>query len=690
MNKFFSIAILLFLWSGVNATPIAPGDFEKYFKLLPKPQKVEFSAGRGFSPASLKLLHLDGLNQRPAVEQLLSALPLSGASGKGVLTLSLKQNAKLPASPEGYLLEIKNGQITISAKAAAGLFYGCQTLLQLLEDSRDQQIEIPACTITDFPSVPYRAVHLDLKHHLDIIGYYYNLIDGLARVKINAVIVEFEDKLRYREAPVVGASHAISIEEFAAISRYAKERNIEISPLVQGLGHASFILKHDEYKKLRENPQSDWSFSPLDSATYELQFSLYRDAMAATPGGKYLHVGGDEVADLGMSELSKKSGMNPFELQMYWLNKVCAFASANNRIPIFWDDMQWKLAGLYQTTYDREVPNSTVDSLWKINRQKLDENIGLFPKNCIYMRWSYDFPNIPGNLNAIDWYNSHGLKSMAATAAQFYWPLMPAHHSNFQSIKEFCKITIDKKLDGILCTAWDDASPHLETGWRGYYNFASLSWNFQDINMDDSHSMFRHRFYSPALNNNSFEFQDTLEKSLTFWENALLDSGWRSIKPINSYLIELPNPSKPGEWSKKYKTKIDRAKEEAERYSLIKERIRKSINLARRGHYSLEIMNQINELQIYSANLILLLEKYDNGKTDAEKKNTKVKVSGYADSFSSIRRQLEDVYSKTRLLNNPKDYILDQNYHSHLANMTNNTGWMFTCELAFNEKIKGW
>src|SRR5678809_969734 len=110
----------------------------------------------------------------------------------------------------------------------------------------------------------------------------YDMIDRLAQIKINAIIVEFEDKLRYRKSPLVGASDAISIEEFAAISKYAKERNIEISPLVQGLGHASFILKHPEYKDLRDDTTSDWSFDPLNPKTYDLQFSLYKDCLLYT------------------------------------------------------------------------------------------------------------------------------------------------------------------------------------------------------------------------------------------------------------------------------------------------------------------------------------------------------------------------------------------------------------------------
>jgi hypothetical protein len=60
----------------------------------------------------------------------------------------------------------------------------------------------------------------------------------------------------------------------------------------------------------------------MNPETYELQFSLYEDAIAATPYGKYLHVGGDEVGNLGMSELSKKLRFNAYALPMQWLKSL--------------------------------------------------------------------------------------------------------------------------------------------------------------------------------------------------------------------------------------------------------------------------------------------------------------------------------------------------------------------------------
>jgi len=55
-----------------------------------------------------------------------------------------------------------------------------------------------------------------------------------------------------------------------------------------------------------------------------------------------------------------------------------------------------------------------------------------------------------------------------------------------------------------------------------------------------------------------------------------------------------------------------------------------------------------------------------------------------------VRKNFENVYSMTRILNNPDDYVLDQNHHEHLANGTKNDDWMFVYELAMNKKIGEW
>ncbi|WP_347394502.1 glycoside hydrolase family 20 zincin-like fold domain-containing protein, partial [Parabacteroides leei] len=333
------LACLLFVTGSLFAR-----NLDKTFQLLPQPQSVEVLSGKGLNFGELSYVSSAEGASIPVLGEIVNGLPQSKRAGKGVWFQLSTTN--VPDSPEGYVLEISDKGVTVTSRDNAGLFYGAQTLEQLLEDSRDFKKEIPSMKITDYPAIAYRAVHLDTKHHLDRMEYYYRMVDKLARYKVNAIIWELEDKLRFTRRPEAGAPNAISKQEMQALCRYAKERNVEISPLVQGLGHAGFILKH--HWELRENPASDWEFCPSDPRTYEVQFDLYLDALEAMPYGKYLHVGGDEITAIGIDDRCKATGKSAFELQMVWLKKVCQFAVDHGRIPIFWDDMPLKYAGLWE------------------------------------------------------------------------------------------------------------------------------------------------------------------------------------------------------------------------------------------------------------------------------------------------------------------------------------------------------
>ncbi len=663
--------------------------FSNSFRLLPQPKNIEVLNGTGLNSGDLQTIHLQSKAEKPVLYGELTDLPLSANNSSQTLSLMISKDKNIPENGEGYVLEVGNKRASVMARTQQGLFYGCITLNQLLEDAKDQNMTIPPCKVTDSPDIAYRSVHWDLKHHVDSLSYYYQMVDRLAGVKVNALIIEFEDKLRYEKAPLIGASNAISIEDFASLCHYARKRNIEISPLVQGIGHAPFILKHEKYIPLRDDPKSDWAFCALNPGTYELQFALYEDAIKATPGGKYIHIGGDEVGNsLGQSELAKKSGMQPFELQMYWLNKVTDFAKKHGRIPIFWDDMIFKLSGLYETTY-LNFPVDEAKATWAENRHRLDSNLKLFPDNCVYMRWNYGSQYVWGNRAALDWYKSNNLHAMAATAAQTNWMLMPRNNSNREAIKGFSQITHEKKLDGILCTTWEDGSPHMETFMRGMYFFGLYSWNTRNIDAKEANEIFRHRFYGPKLADASFEFQDLLEETLSFWEIALIDEGDRDKSRRPFELMTLPDRNILGEWRKKYRDRLILAHQAAAKYSQIKEKIEKSQSLAVRNQYHLSLLYQINEVQHYPTRLILLLEQFDYMPTLGKTESVRA-LRTCVDDFKTIRGDFEKVFAQTRVLNAPDDYILDSNAkHPHPAN-AKTTDWMYRFELAMNQKMEEW
>lgn len=661
-------------------------ELNQRFQIIPLPQHVEVQKGAGIHASAITYISMLGDADYPVMPELLSRLPRYKRDGIGI-SLSISETG-VPESPEGYVLEVCSEGVRIIAREAAGLFYGCQTLEQLLEDSWENELPIPCLKITDYPEIEFRAVHFDTKHHLDRTEYYYRLIDKLARYKVNNVIWELEDKLRFTRRPEVAAPNAISIQEMQAICRYAKERHVIINPLIQGLGHAGHILKH--HWELRENPNSDWEFCPSDPRTYEVLYDLYLDAMEAMPYSKYLHIGGDEITAIGIDERCKATGKTAFELQMEWLKKVCDFATAHGRTPIFWDDMPLKYANLWRLL-DNSLTDNEVLQNWKTD--KLDEAILLFPKNCIYMRWNYNDPTKLAHRMLLEWYHRNGLHVMGATAAAVGGsPFMPRNDSRTQYIKDFSQLVSENKLDGIISTSWDDGSPHWETVMRGFIAQGEFGWNPTGRSVDEFIAAHARREW--GLSKDRVNFISEMEQAAFFFDSALITSGsrnpaWGVTKSFK--LIQLPDTLKPGEWSRLYKNKIDMARIEQKRYEKICKGIVEAKSHALRNRYTLEVYEQTNELFHYPVRLLLVLEVYDlslkSGKGIDDARNG---LEAVCRDFSQMRRRFEAVYSRTRFMQNPDGYISDQNHHNHLAALSNGSEWWYLYELPMTVMVKDW
>jgi hypothetical protein len=677
MRNFLSILFLIFLfWS---CGPKEKSD--AHFVVLPSPSSFEITGKSKLASSDLESVFL------VAKDHFTSGKSLSDFQNDQI---SFALEPELEVKSEGYVLEITDRKVEIKSSNDAGLWYGLMTLGQLLEDAKDQNVPLPLCTISDEPALAYRAVHLDVKHHLEKKEYYYELMDRFAAQKINAVIVEIEDKLKYELQPKVGSSDGFTIAEWKEISDYAMARNIRISPLVQGLGHASFILKHKEYEPLRDDPKSDWAFNPLNEETYKVQFDLYEDALRAFPYANYLHVGGDEVHTTG-----RNSGNSPLELQLIWLNRVSEYASQKGLTPIFWDDMPLQNAGVYRSIYNSKLTAVQVDSIWAVNEPNLNKYIDMFPKNCVYMRWNYDMPESPGNIRAIKWFSDNGFNVMGATAGQTRWNLMPLDQSNTNNIRDFALISIRNKADGLLLTLWDDDSPHFELYQRGISIFAEYTWAGEKRSSDELHQAYRQRAYGPALASAEYEFINSLEGPVADWKNLLLDikkdrNRLRKLEnPIDQAVIPFPNLDSAGAWSQKYQDKI--AKAEASRLQVdeVLRQIQSAKKSALRNTYQLEVYEQVAQVVQFSNRAILTLAEYDEPSGE-KRTQAQAKLAGMEEEWASIQSKVEEVYGKTRQLNKPVDYILDQDHHVHLANQALKfSDWQFYVEGLFLEKVKG-
>ncbi len=656
------------------------------FALLPLPRVFVTEDGSSLKAEQIKGYYLGADLELAPVVPFLKGLQRLESPEKAQLRCELDPN--LETGAEGYHLDLGSAFISVKAKDEEGLFYGLMTLSQLMQDAIDQDAPLPQGHIEDWPELSYRAIHLDVKHHLDRPEYYYALIDELAGLKVNAIIIEIEDKLAYESHPLVGSKDALSKEEWRRLSDYALARHIRISPLVQGLGHASFILKHDKYRHLRDNPDVDWAFNPLAPETYTLQFDLYKDALEAFPHGRYLHVGGDEVETNG-----RGSGKDALALQLIWLNKVCEYAEEAGRVPIFWDDMPIKHAGLYGSMFDPDMSAEEVETLWKEKSGALQEQLSVFPKNCVYMRWNYSHAGVPGNLKAMSWFKENGFQVMGATAGQTRWVLMPQEESNMDNIRVFATACIDMNLEGLLLTLWDDDSPHFELYKRGIAAFAEYSWSGDRRSKEEIKSAYRQRAFGKEAAAEELMFVDKLEEQVAWYKNALLKGNRRNYlakgkNQDQEGAIDLPDPAEKGAWAKRHADKLARAEEALVACDSIAMRIDEMKALSLRNTYRLEVYEQVNQLVRFSAHSLLALRDYDlAGEEDEELAEAESQLRELKQEYAHLRQNLEQVYATTRILNKPEDYILDQDHHRHLANQSIGFDWQFGAEMLFLEQL---
>jgi hexosaminidase len=107
-----------------------------------------------------------------------------------------------------------------------------------------------------------------------------------------------------------------------------------------------------------------------------------------------------------------------------------------------------------------------------------------------------------------------------------------------------------------------------------------------------------------------------------------------------------------------------------------------------RNIHTLEVYEQVNKLAQFTPKILLALKDYDMAESNEDEATALKHIRQLPDEFLELRKTLEAVYSKTRILNKPDNYILDQDHHSHLANQTRSFDWQFQAEILLIKKLK--
>uniref|UniRef100_A0A4W4ECT5 beta-N-acetylhexosaminidase n=1 Tax=Electrophorus electricus TaxID=8005 RepID=A0A4W4ECT5_ELEEL len=200
------------------------------------------------------------------------------------------------------------------------------------------------------------------KHSLtNILGQVNNVLSIfplLSSLGADGILVEYEDMFPYEgELQIIRSPFAYSIEEIEEIKTLAKLNKLELIPLVQVFGHLEFVLKHEKYFHLREVAMFPNSLNPLAPGALKLVEEMLIQVLQRHPEAQWIHVGADEVWDLGESEDSKlwlkENGGDVGVLFLRHVTAVCLFlAELRSGIKIlFWEDMLRKMSAVKHSLF---------------------------------------------------------------------------------------------------------------------------------------------------------------------------------------------------------------------------------------------------------------------------------------------------------------------------------------------------
>jgi len=347
--------------------------------IIPVPLKAELQGGAFVidgqtslwidAPEADKQILQDYLASSPLKLSVASEAP----TGKAIV---LKMVEDLPEiqSPEGYVLTSSEKRIDVLAKTGSGLFYGVQTLLQMVDDNN----RVAVGTITDEPRFEYRGMMLDVSRHFFGLDFVKKQIDAMAYYKLNRLHIHLTDAAgwrieikkyprltnfaawrtgknwkewwngdrKYVEEGSEGAEGGyFTQDQCREIVEYAKKHYITVIPEIEMPSHSEEVLTAYPELSCTHVPYKQADFCVGNEKTFEFLENVLLEVMEIFPS-EYIHVGGDEASKKSWETCPlcqarmKKEGMKEIdELQSYLIKRMEKFLNKHGRNLLGWDEI---------------------------------------------------------------------------------------------------------------------------------------------------------------------------------------------------------------------------------------------------------------------------------------------------------------------------------------------------------------
>ncbi|CAG9890417.1 beta-glycosyl hydrolase [Bacteroides ovatus] len=372
--------VCLFLWilgMCFHAHPILAQS------VIPVPLKMEQGTGSFLLSEKTKLYtNLQG-GEAELWENYLKALPVQLKEArmkdrKQMLFLLITPKTPQLPSPESYTLSVTPQRIEIRATSGAGLFYGMQTLLQLMQPAGTGSYSVASVEIEDTPRFAYRGLMLDVSRHFSTKEFIKKQIDALAYYKINRLHLHLTDaagwRLEIKKYPLLtdfaawrtdptwkkwwnggrkylrydepGASGGYYTQnDIREILEYARQHYITVIPEIEMPSHSEEVLAAYPQLSCSGEPYKNSDFCIGNEETFTFLENVLTEVMELFPS-EYIHVGGDEAGKSAWKTCPKcqkrmkdEHLANVDELQSYLIHRIEKFLNNHGRRLLGWDEI---------------------------------------------------------------------------------------------------------------------------------------------------------------------------------------------------------------------------------------------------------------------------------------------------------------------------------------------------------------